>query len=59
MLLAAQIVLIIAGGLLFYDAWLMGTHRPNPLKGMPLPCPVTFVALGVGIILLAIANFSL
>lgn len=57
MLLAAQILLIIAGIFLFYDAWLMITHRPNPLKGLPLPCPFTLIFLGLGVILLAIANF--
>ena len=57
MLLAAQILLFISGVLLFYDAWLMITHRPNPLKGLPLPCPVTLIILGAGVILLSIANF--
>ncbi len=57
MLLAAQILLIIAGVLLLYDAVLMITHRPNPIKGWPLPCPVSLIALGLGIILLSIANF--
>jgi hypothetical protein len=57
MLLAAQILLIIAGVFLLYDAFLMITHRPNPLKGWPLPCPVTLTFLGVGVILLSIAWF--
>ncbi len=57
MLLAAQIILIIAGALLLYDAFLMATHRPNPIKNMPLPCPYTLLFLGVGIILLSVANF--
>jgi hypothetical protein len=57
MLLASQIVLIIAGGLLLLDAFLMGTHRPNPVKGWPLPCPMTLLFLGVGVILLSVANF--
>jgi hypothetical protein len=57
MLLASQILLIIAGALLLYDAVLMFTHRPNPLKGMPLPCPVTLAVLGVGVILFSIATF--
>jgi hypothetical protein len=51
MLLAAQIILIIAGALLIYDAVLMFTHRPNPVKKWPLPCPVTLALLGVGLIL--------
>ena len=57
MLLASQIVLIIAGVLAIYDAFLMVTHRPNPIKSWPLPCPVTMLLLGVGLILLSIANF--
>jgi len=57
MLLAAQIVLIIAGGLLLYDATLTATHRPNPIKGMPLPCPITLAFLGIGIILMSVAQF--
>jgi len=56
MLLAAQIILIIAGILLIYDAILMFTHRPNPIKGWPLPCPVTLIFLGVGVILFSIAT---
>lgn len=51
MLLASQIILIIAGAMLLIDAVLMFTHRPNPFKGMPLPCPVTLTLLGVGLIL--------
>ena len=57
MLLASQILLIIAGILLFVDSALMITHRPNPLKGLPLPCPITLIVLGLGIILLSIASF--
>jgi hypothetical protein len=57
MLLASQIVLIIAGVLLLVDAFLMATHRPNPIKGWPLPCPMTLTCLAVGVILLSAANF--
>ena len=56
MLLAAQIVLIIAGISLFFDAALMITHRSNPVKGWPLPCPLTLIVLGLGVILLAVAS---
>jgi len=56
MLFASQILLIIAGLLLFLDATLMITHRPNPIKGWPLPCPLTLIVLGLGIILLSIAS---
>jgi len=57
MLLAAQILLIIAGVLLLYDAILIITRRPNPIKGWPLPCPITLITLGVGVILLSVASF--
>ncbi len=55
MLLAAQILLIIAGVLLILDASLMFTRRPNPFFGWPLPCPVILVVLGLGIILFLVA----
>ncbi len=56
MLLAAQILLILAGILLLVDASFMITRRPNPLKGWPLPCPITLILLGLGVILLSIAS---
>jgi hypothetical protein len=57
MLLAAQILLIIAGIFLLIDASLMFARRPNPLAGLPLPCPITLVVLGLGVILFSIASF--
>lgn len=56
MLLASQIVLIIAGVLALYDVFLMITHRPNPVKSWPLPCPMTMLFLGVGLILMSVAG---
>jgi hypothetical protein len=60
MLLAAQIILIIAGVLLLIDAMAMATHRPNPIKvggkNWPFPCPNTLIWLGVGLILFCIAG---
>ena len=56
MLLASQIDLIIAAILLFFDAALMFARRPNPLKGLPLPCPVTLIVLGLGILLFSISQ---
>jgi len=56
MLLASQILLIIAGLSLLFDATLMITKRPNPIKGWPLPCPLTLIVLGIGIILFSIAG---
>ncbi len=57
MLLASQIILIIAGLLALFDVFLMVTHRPNPVKSWPIPCPMTMLFLGVGLILLSIALF--
>ena len=56
MLLASQIILIIAGVLLIVDAVLMATKRANPIKGWPLPCPITLVLLGLGVLLSSIAS---
>ncbi len=57
MLLTSQIFLIIGGILALYDTFLMVTHRPNPVKGWPLPCPMTMLFLGLGVIFLSIAGF--
>jgi hypothetical protein len=57
MLLASQIFLIIAGALLLFDVFLIITHRPNPVKSWPLPCPMTLLFLGIGVILLSVALF--
>ena len=58
MLLAAQIILIIAGLLLIGDTVFIVTHRSNPIKkDWPLPCPITLILLGLGVILLSIAIF--
>ena len=57
MLLASQIILIIAGVLALFDVFLMVAHRPNPVKSWPIPCPMTMLFLGVGLILLSIALF--
>ncbi len=56
MLLASQIILIIAGALALFDVFLMVTHRPNPVKSWPIPCPMTMLFLGVGLILFSIAG---
>jgi hypothetical protein len=36
----------------------MVTHRPNPIKGWPLPCPMTMLSLGIGLILLAVNGLT-
>ena len=56
MLLISSILLIIAGVLLLFDVFFMITHRPNPVKSWPLPCPMSLLFLAIGIILLSIAN---
>lgn len=58
MFTAACIFLLIAGILALYDAFLMITHRPNPVKGWPLPCPMTMLALAIGLILLSIEGLT-
>ena len=50
MLTASRVLLIFAGLLLLFDAVLMATRTPNPLFGWPLPCPITLVVLGLGIL---------
>jgi hypothetical protein len=56
MLTASKILLLIAGILLIVDAVLMAARIPNPLFGWPLPCPVTLVCLGLGIIFLVVGS---
>ena len=56
MLTASKVLLIIAGFLLMLDAVLMATGTPNPLFGWPLPCPITLVALGLGVLLFAFGS---
>jgi hypothetical protein len=55
---AANIFLLIAGILFILDVFLIVTKRPNPVnKSWPLPCPVTLVCLGIGLILSSINGF--
>jgi len=56
MLTASKWLLIIAGALLIYDSILMFTGTPNPFFGLPLPCPVTLLVLGAGILLFGIGS---
>lgn len=50
MLKAAKILSVLAGIPLIVDAVLMALRLPNPLLGLPLPCPVTLTLLGVGLL---------
>jgi len=56
MLTASKWLLIIAGVLLIIDSIGIFAGIPNPLFGWPLPCPVTLLLLGVGILLFAIGS---
>jgi hypothetical protein len=56
MLTASKILLIIGGLLLILDAVMMVARIPNPLFGWSLPCPVTMVLLGLGILLFALGS---
>jgi len=58
MLTASKWILTIAGVLLVIDSILMFAAIPNPLFGWPLPCPVTLILLGAGIILFVISSKS-
>ena len=56
MLTASKILLILAGVLLIIDSVLMFAGISNPLFGLPLPCPVTLLLLGIGIILFVLSS---
>jgi len=56
MLTASKWLLIIAGALLILDSLFMFAGKPNPLLGWPLPCPVTLLVLGAGILLFGIGS---
>ena len=56
MLTVSKWLFIIAGALLIYDSVLIFAGKPNPLFGWPLPCPVTLLLLGAGILLFGIGS---
>lgn len=56
MLTVSKWLLIIAGALLICDAILMFAGKPNPLFGWPLPCPVSLLLLGAGLLLFGIGS---
>ena len=56
MLTASKWLLMIAGALLILDSIFIFTGKPNPFSGWPLPCPVTLLLLGAGILLFGIGS---
>lgn len=56
MLTASKWILVAAGVLLVGDAIAMIAGIPNPLFGWPLPCPVTLILLGAGIVLFSLGS---
>ena len=56
MLTVSKWLLIIAGALIIIDSIGIIAGIPNPFFGWPLPCPVTFLLLGAGILLFGIGG---
>jgi len=56
MLTASKWLLIIGSALLIIDVILIVAKIPNPIPGFPLPCPITWLVLGVGLLLFAIGS---
>jgi len=55
MLKLSKICFIVSGFLLIADSTLMILNKPNPL-GLPLPCPITLIILGIGLISFSVAK---
>jgi hypothetical protein len=58
MLTVSKWLLIVAGALLILDSIMIVAGIPNPLFGWPLPCPVTLLLLGAGILLFGTGSKS-
>jgi hypothetical protein len=56
MLATSKWFLIVGSVLLIIDAIMIVAKIPNPIPGFPLPCPVTWCVLGVGLLLFAISS---
>ncbi len=56
MLKLGKFLLALGSGLLAFDGYLMAKGKPNPIKGLPLPCPITLATLGTGLLLLLIGS---
>lgn len=55
MIKIAKICFVVSGILLIVDSTLMILNKPNPL-GLPLPCPITLIILGIGLILFSVSK---
>jgi len=51
----SKICFIVSGVLLIADSTLMILGKPNPL-GLPLPCPISLIILGAGLIMFSISK---
>jgi hypothetical protein len=58
MLTVSKWLLIGAGALLVIDSIGIMAGIPNPLFGWPLPCPVTLLLLGAGILLFGSSSMA-
>ncbi len=56
MLKIAKTLLALGGGLLVFDGYLMANGKSNPIKGLPLPCPITLATLGTGLLLFVLGS---
>ncbi len=56
MLTASKWLLLIGSVLLIADSIMIFSGISNPLFGLSLPCPVTLLLLGLGILLFAIGS---
>ncbi len=56
MIKLAKTLLTLGGGLLCFDAYLMAKGKSNPIKGLPLPCPITLSLVGTGLVLFTLGN---
>ena len=58
MLTVSRWLLIVGSVLLLADTTLIVAKIPNPIPGLPLPCPITWCVLGVGLLLFALHGRS-
>jgi len=56
MVTVSKWLLIVSGLLLILDALFIFAGKPNPFFGWPLPCPVSLLLLGAGLVLFGIGS---